>query len=100
MTEQEKNQLELDYDALNINGKLEKLNITKKDYVNTTNEIRNMIIKFLLAQDVLDYYNEVKKEYTSKIKPIDRTNDAYYNHTCKKRNIFSRVLTKTFKRKS
>ena len=100
MTNQEKNQLEFDYDALNKNGELEKMNITKEDYIKTTDEIRNMIIKHLLAQDILDYYNEVKNEYTSRIKPIDRTNDAYYNYTCKKKNIFRKIFIKTFKRKN
>ena len=99
MTYQEKCKLELDYDALNKNKKLENINISKEDYVNATTEIRNMIVKYLLAQDVINYYNQVKTKYTNKNKKIDRTNDAFYNYTCKNRSPFKRVLKRVIKNK-
>ena len=99
MTYQEKCKLELDYDALNKNKNLENINISKEDYVNATTEIRNMIVKYLLAQDVINYYNQVKTKYTSKIEKIDRTNDAFYNYTCKNRSPFKRVLKRVIKNK-
>jgi len=99
MKEQERLKLELDYDALNKDKKLEKMNISKEDYINATAEIRNMIVKYLFAQDVMNYYNQVKLKYTSKIEPIDRTNDAFYNYTCNNRNPFKRVLKRGKKNK-
>ncbi len=99
MKEQERLKLELDYDALNKDKKLEKMNISKEDYINATVEIRNMIVKYLFAQDVMNYYNQVKPQYISKIEPIDKTNDDFYNYNCNNRNPFKRVLKRGKKNK-
>ena len=92
MTKEEKKRLEQDYDALNKKGGLDKLRITKEHYVNTTNEIRNMIIKYLLAQDVINYYNELKGNY---ITEIDKTEETPFERNNKKGNIFKRILKRT-----
>ena len=97
MTKEEQRQLELDYDALNKKGELEKLRISKKDYINTTNEIRNMIIKYLLAQDIINYYNESKSKCEIE---INKTEKNFIKETKpKKQNIFKKVLRRTNKNK-
>ena len=106
MTEQEKKELEFEYYILNRNKKLSKLGITHKIYLETTTEERNFIKKALLAQElkqtlvagIVDYFDnmieEYTREYNSKNESIDRTNDAFYNYTCKNRNPFKRVIKK------